>query len=375
MVCFGVLCANIWLTYCFARRLTGSREIAALACLLHAYHGSAAALYYNSGTCYDVFCFFFYFSAFLYYLRIRQTGGVPQPRQIALLVCLYIAALNSKEMAVTLPVMIGVYELLYHKGENWRPRIFTIAVLGAITAAYVIGATRGPGSLADLPGYRPVISAASYVLQTRSYLNDLIYSENAFGNPRSVAALASLFAIAWLSRDRRLKYCCLFITIGVLPIAFITPRGLYAVYIPMVGLAIFVAILLARAVSFAHDPRVRASLFVAAALALAAIHAKNGAPNVSEISGEEHHVRDVIGQIERLYPQVPKGSRILLVKDPFEGRVWDSTFLLRLFYRDNSLVIDRAADRHAPEKYDYVWTFEDGKLLDIKKGDRMRSAK
>ena len=53
----------------------------------------------------------------------------------------------------------------------------------------------------------------------------------------------------------------------------------------------------------------------------------------------------------------------------------DSTFLLRLFYRDNSLVIDRAADRHAPEKYDYVWTFEDGKLLDIKKGDRMRSAK
>ena len=213
------------------------------------------------------------------------------------------------------------------------------------------------------------------MLQTRSYLNDLIYSENAFDNPRSVAALASLFTIAWLLRDRRLKFCCLFITIGVLPIAFITPRGLYAVYIPMAGLAIFVAILLARAVSLAHDPRVRASLFVAAALVLFVIHTRSGDLNVAEIIHEERHVRDVIGQIERLHPQVPAGSRILFVKDPFEGRVWDSTFLLRLFYRDNSLVIDHLGEGHDTERYDYVWTFEDGKLLDIKKGDRMRSAK
>jgi hypothetical protein len=353
------------LTYCFARRLTGSREIAALACLLHAFHGSAVALYYNGGTCYDEFCFFFYFSAFTYYMRIRQAGGVPRPWQIAVLVCLYIAALNSKEMAVTLPVMIGVYELLYHKAENWRPRIFTMGVLGAITAAYVLGATRGPGSLVDLPGYRPVISVASYLRQTRSYLNDLIYSPNGFDNPRSAALLASLFVIAWLSRDRDLKFCFLFLTIGVLPIAFIPPRGLYAVYIPIVGLAIFLAIQLARAVSLLVDARVGASLFVAAALALAAMHARKGAANVSEITTEEHHIRDVIRQLGRLHPKMPEGSRILLVKDPFEGRVWDSTFLLRLFYRDNSLVVDRLADGHEAAKYDYVWTFEDGELVDV----------
>jgi hypothetical protein len=62
---------------------------------------------------------------------------------------------------------------------------------------------------------------------------------------------------------------------------------------------------------------------------------------------------------------MPKGSRILLVKDPFEGRVWDSTFLLRLFYRDNSLVVDRLADGHEAARYDYVWTFEDGKPVDV----------
>jgi len=54
----------------------------------------------------------------------------------------------------------------------------------------------------------------------------------------------------------------------------------------------------------------------------------------------------------------------LFLRDPFDGRVWDSIFLLRLFYRDNSLVIERGADGHDPRNYDYVWNFEHGKLLD-----------
>src|SRR5262245_38129491 len=154
-VCFLFLCANIYLTYCFTLSLTGSREIAALACLLHAYHGGAAALYYNSGACYDVFCFFFYLSAFVLYVNIRQRGHSPQPSQIALLLCLYIAALNAKEMAMTLPVLIGCYELLYHLGESWRSRIPTICAMSVITATYIVGMSRGEESLVKLPAYKP----------------------------------------------------------------------------------------------------------------------------------------------------------------------------------------------------------------------------
>jgi hypothetical protein len=42
VVCLVFLSANVYLTYRFALGLTHSRAVAALACLLHAYHGSAA---------------------------------------------------------------------------------------------------------------------------------------------------------------------------------------------------------------------------------------------------------------------------------------------------------------------------------------------
>jgi hypothetical protein len=379
VIFFAFLSANVYLTYCFARLLTGSREIAAVACLLHSFHGSAAALYYNTGTCYDVFCFFFYFSAFIYYLRIRQADRNPAPWQIALIACLYIAALNSKEMAVTLPVLMGVYELLYHQHDSWRGRIATLGVLGIITAAYAAGITRGPGSLANIPAYTMVFSATSYLEQTQSYLNDLIYSQNAFDSVRSLALLLVLFAAAWLSSDRRLKFCWLFITIGVLPIAFIPPRGIYAVYIPMVGLAIFAATLLVRVARRPGNEFARAGLFVAATLGLAVIHVRGAATNVAWISAEEHHIRNVILQLTRLCPDALPRSSVLFLKDPFEGRVWDSTFLLRLFYRDNEITVDRGTEGRARGTHTYIWTFEEGKLLeagggDSKKGGRERSA-
>jgi hypothetical protein len=306
-------------------------------------------------------------------MRIRQTTGAPRPAQVLLLVCLYIAALDSKEMAVTLPLLICLYELIYHAGESWRPRSATIGVMCLVTAAYIFGTTRGDESLLNVQGYKPAVSAASYLLQTQSSLNDLIYSADWFNGGRTVALLTALFAVAWLSRNRDLKFSCLFLTIGVLPIAFIAPRGLYAAYIPIVGLAIFLAVLLVNATRFLKHTlgdrpggAVRVGLFALAALTLAVIHTRKGQANVTVITTEQQHIQDVIAQLTLLHHEIPKGSRILFLKDPFEGRVWDSTFLLRLVYRDNSLVVERQESGKDPGQYDDIWTFENGKLVEVK---------
>src|SRR5690606_32053249 len=69
IACYGLLLLNLGMAYALVRRISGSRLTAGIAVLLFAYHGRFAGLYCNTGLCYDLFCFFFYTAAFLYYLR------------------------------------------------------------------------------------------------------------------------------------------------------------------------------------------------------------------------------------------------------------------------------------------------------------------
>lgn len=122
---FALLIANIWLTYETARRLTGSRETGAVAALLAAVHARFAALYYDTGVVYDALCYTFYFATFLDYLRIRGQGVIPGTRQMVTLAVLFACTIDSKEMAVTVPLSLLAYELVYHwptlrsAGEIW----------------------------------------------------------------------------------------------------------------------------------------------------------------------------------------------------------------------------------------------------------------
>src|SRR5579871_668528 len=105
-----ILAANIFLTYAVARRLSGSVEAGTLTALLGCYHTAFAWLYFDTGYVYDVLCYFFYFSVFLVYLRTRQQNEIPRTGILTACSLLYICALNSKEMAITLPGFLAIYE-------------------------------------------------------------------------------------------------------------------------------------------------------------------------------------------------------------------------------------------------------------------------
>src|SRR5260370_41309398 len=110
------MAANVVVSYQFTKLLTGSAAVGGLTALLVSYHARMEALYYHASTIYDVACFFFYFAAFGYYLRIRAKDELPGLRQTLIFLALYLEAINFKEIAFTLPVMLCIYELLY------RPR-------------------------------------------------------------------------------------------------------------------------------------------------------------------------------------------------------------------------------------------------------------
>lgn len=175
-----VLAANIWLTYSVVRRLTDSREVGALAALLIAYHRSFASLYFDLGYTYDVLCYFFYFSALVFYIRIRSLGRPLNWLQLIACSALYICALSAKEMAITLPVVLLIYEWFYlrpplHKLWRWPVTDGRrVLVIGLLTLAFVIGHSVGNGLLANV-AYQPVFTWTSLMATSRNFLHELFF--------------------------------------------------------------------------------------------------------------------------------------------------------------------------------------------------------
>jgi hypothetical protein len=76
----------------------------------------------------------------------------------------------------------------------------------------------------------------------------------------------------------------------------------------------------------------------------------------------------VIQQVRAVQPRVRRGSKIYVVRGPFEG--WDMKFILELVYHDRSVSVWLGEKAPLPpdriEQMDYVFTYEDGKLKRLK---------
>src|SRR4029453_11006164 len=121
IVQISILAASIPLVYYLSRCLTSSRSVAFLTVLALCYHPLLANLVFVGAFIYDVLCGFFYFAALTYYIHIREKEQRLHPLQLLGFLALYVCALNSKEMAVTLPVIVLVYELLkYPRWADWK---------------------------------------------------------------------------------------------------------------------------------------------------------------------------------------------------------------------------------------------------------------
>src|SRR5579863_8134293 len=148
IVRIAVLLVNTVLFYYLAVWLLRSRWMALLAAFPVAYHAGMGSLAYKGAFIYDVLCGGFYFAALLYYVRYRRTNGLLGMRPVCIFLALYLCALNSKEMAVSLPVIVLAYEVFSETGGLNRFAVPLIA--GVLTFVYIVGKTHGPETLTAL---------------------------------------------------------------------------------------------------------------------------------------------------------------------------------------------------------------------------------
>jgi hypothetical protein len=194
--------------------------------------------------------------------------------------------------------------------------------------------------MVDNPAYHPHFAASALVEAWSHYAFDLFYGAIAFTGWRVVLLWALMLGVALAVRRRALWLAFGIVFIGILPVAFITPRGFFAIYLTLPGWYLFAATALVAARDRVTSGR-QVTLFAAVAVLLFPLH-WHQKPLGDGWCAEAHaSVRNVLERIKTVPRPLPPGARVLFLDDPYPSEEWMLTFIFRLNYRDDRIQVDR----------------------------------
>ena len=388
-----ILLASVYLAYRFAGLLGAGELAASLVAMVCCYHGGVANLYYNAAFVFDVLCLFFYLASMVYYLRIRTRGQTPGALQTVLFLLLFLGALNSKEMAVSVPVMILAYEWTYHPPVRFAPgaliawlrgsaRVSLIA--GALTAVDIYGKIAVTNAMIQAESYHPVFTVARFRDFQIALFQDLFFSWGwTPGWGQIVGTIALLAWLAWRRADRPvLRFLFWWMMVVPIPIDFLPGKRGACFALLMVGGAVFAAVVVADAVESAAAWLVREfkipapgrTVLVGAMVSVLVLVWVRDQRHLRLDTGKDpmttlgFETWDIIQQM-RATPFHPRpGSSAAFLEDPYHSL--DMYFLARLWFHDRTVTI------HIPSqgpltpqelaRMDYVFTVENRKLLRLR---------
>ena len=374
---------NLGICFWFIRTISESERVAAIATLLFAFHVRLIEIWYRTTMIFDVLSFTFVWLAAGVYIQGRREGGRLSAGRIAAVIFLFLLGLNSKEMAVMLPVALFAYELLFQTSklkDLLRSRAMAlIVVLGVMTAAYGSGKLFGPNAMSNNIFYKPEYSLTRFKHTWNMYVADIFLLKQ---NPTgwvAISIIVGLLAIAVAARSRKLMFAWVVIFFGLLPVSFAPDRGGYVMYVSYLGWVLYAGIMLVALEDLLtrSHPQYRTALacviFVLVGWRVGKIqlHAMRADTKTWLYDGPAV-VRGMAEQLPAMHPTLPRGARILFQEDGFTTGEWTPMFVMRLLYRDRNLVVDRT--KTGTEKpagweqftsvdhthYDYVFTCEKG---------------
>jgi len=391
-VLLAILLANVYFAWRLVRLLGGGELAAALVALVCCYHAGVANLYYNAAFVYDAMCCCLYLAALGFYFGIRNRGRQPGSGQTVVFLALLLAALNAKEMAVSIPATMLVYEWLYHPPEKKDFRSLarwltgparTIWYAGVLTLLDIYGKVAGPGALVNSYGYRPVLSLERLRQFEVALFQDLFVSWT--WTPGWVPIVGLYVVMAYLAFRPGgrpiLRFLFWYLLIVPLPLEFLPGKREACFVLLMVGGAAFAAVVFvdfvnatARFLVREFQLPVRPGVLVAVmTLAVAFpwvreqrdLHRGIGGFPMTSLGWESW---DIIQQMRASSFHPPPASSVAFLDDPFQ--TLDMYTLARLWFHDRSVNI-RGVNRVpvTPEelaRMDFVFRFEGRKLIQTK---------
>jgi hypothetical protein len=377
-----LLALDICLLFFLARALGCGLLVSGLAAFAAAYHSGMGSLLYNTDMVYDVLCFAFYIGALLYYVHIRSRARPWRWLEAALFLALFLCALNSKEIALTLPFVLAAYEWFFRRSHPWKGTRWVVVLAFLLDLLDLYGKRFGSGAIMNYPAYHPVFTVGRFVEFQKGALRDLL---GVFFVPGWEGVLVIWLLVTWLSwrRDRPLlRFCWAYLLIAPLPIAFLIGRFQGSLYVPLAGWAIFGAVVFTDLVQGAAEFLSREPLF--RYLGRQGLLALLVALGVSYWGRQMVRLRsdvirpaaaqmgmlteDVINQLRALNPKVQPKTRVVFLNDPFVD--WDMTFIGMLWFGDRSVEIYTQRKQPLPPdelaRAEYVFDFQNGKLVPVR---------
>jgi hypothetical protein len=374
----AVLAVNVWVGWRFARELGCPPFTAWLAALVLCYHPGMGPLYSSFAFIYDALCFTFYIGAFVYYMQIRREGRVPNWRELAIFLALFQCALNAKEMALTLPLMLLIYEWIYYGRPYWKGVIAS----GVLNLAYLYGKAAGVDPLLNSPAYRPVFSMHRFWVFHKGAFGALLGEWAAFEWVGVGLTWLALLYLA-LRRDRKeLRFCWWFMFLTPLPIEFLIGRGQACLYVTLAAWAVFGAVVfrdVAEAIArfLSREPVGRpfreSQLFAAVCVVGIVLWGINvQRRKKTDVKPLMEHTgpltMHVIERFREFNPQVPHGTTVVFRNDPFVD--WDMAFIAELWFHDHTLNIKVARKIPMSEEEiasaGVVFDWRDDRLVQLK---------
>jgi hypothetical protein len=345
------------------------------------YHAGLPNLQYSIAMVYDVLCCTFFVGAVLFYVLIRRQKRMLKPGELAVFFVLFICALNSKEMALTLPLILVAYEWFYHRLSSSGARLVILVTL-ALTVIDFLGKRAGSNPMLSYEAYQPVLTLQRYMAFQKSSLHDLLGLGDVPGWRTVLVIWLLVTYLAW-RRDRPvLRFCWAWMLITPVPIEFLVDRVQGCLYIPLAGWAIFGAVTFTDLVKAAANFLVQEPLFSrlgrTGALALLvglgvfvwARHMRDlKLALVQPAAAREGALTwNVIEQLRALNPRAAPNSQVIFLNDPFTD--WDMTFIGQLWFGERSVhVYTQRMEHLSPaeiSRMDEIFDFQNGTLVRVK---------
>lgn len=268
IIFFSLLITNFALAQVWFRRLSNSTMTAACATLLFAFQPAMSELYFNDGTVYDVLCVLFVLVLLIRYVSIRRYDRSVTGGDLLLIMALYGAALGSKEMAITVPAVLVLYEIVFHpNAKNLRARLFPIGVLALMTAVYMALKVWVPNQMSSNSGYAPHLRL-SFVWKSYLHFYQLLFFKYDLSAAAMTGVLVAALALAIVLRNRLMLFGLLFANLALFPVSVIPPRAGFVWYMPLLGYGLYggavVSLLaekLVRALPSKSSLQIRAAVF------------------------------------------------------------------------------------------------------------------